>query len=271
MTQSNDEQRRLWAQEYVSIGEKLSTGTTRVWYAMSLFVGGAVAAAALMLVVADESFFGFIGTYVVGVGITIMLWLFVNWFARGERWVRKVLNERQDELEKELGFYAGRYFRQLDHKNKPEKRRWDDDFYRLFPSGRKHTLESLYKDYPVPSRTKRGWAFIDWAIRITMLLWAAVILVAFARWLLSIQPFGWSQIWHTQPSEFVTASVLLGVPALVIAVRALVVAACAVWRTRTAAPRVAARRIRDAASALLRVGPPSCSIDRETKDNEQEQ
>lgn len=179
------EQRQLWAEEYSSITHRLAASTARVWNAMLLFVGGAVAAAALILVGPGDSFFAFIGTYVVCVGIVIMLWLFVNWFVRGERRVRKVLNERQDEVEKELGFYSGRYFRQLDYKR--EEGQWPDEFDGL-PCERRQTLETLDSKYRTPPLTARGWAFIDWAIRTTMLLWAAVILVAFARWLCSIQP-----------------------------------------------------------------------------------
>lgn len=261
---SSREQRQLWAEEYSSITQRLATSTARVWNVMSIFVGGSIAAAAVFLLKESHGFSSFVSAYVIGAGIVVILWISLDWFVRRERWHKYILYGRQRQLEKRLNFYAGRFIHELDEKNREEK--WSGE-YGDFPPYEKGLL--AYLDWKYVHLPTKGWDFMTWAVRITMLIWAVVVARQFVQWLLcSLDAYTLSEMWHDW--RLPLAVVLLVVPALVIGVRALVVAACALWRTGITSPVVAARALVAGACALWRVGAPSCSIERERKPKERE-
>jgi hypothetical protein len=228
---SIEEQRHLWVQEYVRINHKCVTSGTWVWQSTAFLVGGAIASAGLILSIANHGFYTFIGAYILGMSIIAILWLFLNWFIRHERWRQYVLHTREEEIEKELNLYAGRYFVELDNKHKGENvsKDWSPEVEGFRPSMQAKLAELDKKYVPIG-----GFDFIEKAVWLTMLLWIVIIVKEFVQWLCyRIASHQLSEAWanHCLPTS---------IALLVIGVVGISVMFC-------------------------RVGIPSCSIDKSEK------
>jgi inner membrane protein involved in colicin E2 resistance len=118
----------------------------------------------------------FIGVYILGIGIMSILWLFLNRFVRRENWRKWVLYWHQREIEERLNLGASRYIHALDETFGAKQ-----DFSK-FPQDLRENLTRLAADKELSYVSPRGSIFIDWAVRITMLLWVAVMVIEFLRW-----------------------------------------------------------------------------------------
>ena len=172
----NEEQKRLLAKEYRDITQRIAASGTWVWTTLALFVAGAVAAAGFVLAAGGSSRFTFIGVFILGIGIMSILWLFLNLFVRRERWREWVLYWRQREIEEKLNLGAGRYIHALDEAFGAKQ-----DFSK-FPQDVRENLNRLINDKEFSYVSPRGSRFIDWVVRITMLLWVAVMVIEFFQW-----------------------------------------------------------------------------------------
>lgn len=171
----SEELKSLLVHEYRDITQRIVTSGTWVWQSMALFIGGAVAAAGLVLSLGEHGRLMYIGVYILGIGIMTILWLFLNRFVRREMWRKWVLYWRQREIEEKLNLGASRYIHALD------EYREKNDFSK-FPQDLRESLHRLANDKEYSHVSPRGSMFIDWAVRITMLLWVAVMVIEFLRW-----------------------------------------------------------------------------------------
>jgi hypothetical protein len=172
----SEEQKKLLAREYRDITQRIVASGTWVWQTMALLAGGFILAAALVLALGAPSRLEFIGVFVLGIGIMTILWLFLNRFVRRENWRKWVLYWRQREIEGELNLGASRYIHALDETFGAKQ-----DFSK-FPEDLRESLYRLVADKELSYVSPHGSRFIDWVVRITMLLWVAVMVVEFLRW-----------------------------------------------------------------------------------------
>jgi membrane protein YdbS with pleckstrin-like domain len=172
----SEEQRSLLAKEYRDITQRIAASGTWVWTTLALFVAGAVAAAGFVIAAGGSSRFTFIGVYILGIGVMTILWLFLNLFVRRERWREWVLYWRQREIEGKLNVGASRYIHALDE-TFGEKQ----DFSK-FPQDLRESLDKLVADKELSYVSPHGSTFLDWAVRITMLVWVAVMVIEFFQW-----------------------------------------------------------------------------------------
>jgi hypothetical protein len=169
-------QKNLLAKEYRDITQRIVASGTWVSQSMAVLIGSAVIAAALVLALGAPSRYEFIGVFILGIGIITILWLFLNRFVRRENWRRWVLYWRQREIEEKLNLGASRYVHALDETFGAKQ-----DFSK-FPQDLKEGLDRLAADKGLSYVSPRGSKFVDWAIRITMLIWVAVMVIEFLRW-----------------------------------------------------------------------------------------
>ena len=172
----SEEQKRLLAREYRDITQKVVASGTWVWQTLALFVGFAMVAAVLVLAMWEQSRLMYIGVYIFGIGIMTILWLYLNRFVRRENWRQWVLCWRQREIEGKLNLGASRYIHALD-----ETFGQKQDFSK-FPKDLKEGLDRLAADKELSYVSPHTHKFIDWVVRITMLLWVAVIVIEYLRW-----------------------------------------------------------------------------------------
>ena len=172
----SEEQKKLLAREYRDITQRIVASGTWVWQTMAVLAGGFILAAALILALGAPSRFEFIVVFILGIGIMTILWLFLNRFVRRENWRKWVLYWRQREIEENLNLGASRYIHALDETFGAKQ-----DFSK-FPQDLKEGLDRLAADKELSYVSPRGSRFMDWAIRITMLLWVSVMVVEFLRW-----------------------------------------------------------------------------------------
>lgn len=172
----SEEQKNLLVQEYRDITQRIVTSGTWVWQTMALLVGGFILAAVLVPTLGAPSRLAFIGVFILGIGIMTILWLFLNRFVRREMWRKWVLYWRQREIEEKLNLGASRYIHALDETFGAKQ-----DFSK-FPQDLKEGLDRLAADKELSYVSPRGSRFIDWVVRITMLLWVAVMVIEFLRW-----------------------------------------------------------------------------------------
>ena len=158
---------------------------------MSIFVGGSIAAAVVFLLKESHCFSSFVSAYIIGGGIVVMLWMFLGLFVRRERLQRYILYGRQRQLEERLNFYAGRFIHELDEKNR--KNKWSGE-YAHFPPHEKGLL--AYLDCKYVHLSTKGWDFMTWAVRIAMVIWAAVVALEFAQSWSGISALKHSGMWH---------------------------------------------------------------------------
>lgn len=186
------EQKGYWAYEYLRISEQLAAASARQWQATAFLVGGALAAAALVITLGHHDLSSFIQTLILGVGVSICLFLFKRWFLQRERWRDEILFAREQEIEEELDLLSGRYFIWLDEFKKrkieigdklseEERRKNEEKIKELLPQKVfenekiRSAIERLHRSHPSPGVV--GWSFVKWVVRVVILLWGILILI----------------------------------------------------------------------------------------------
>jgi hypothetical protein len=172
----SEEQKQLLAQEYRDITQRIVGSGAWVWQAMAVLVGGFILAAVLVLTLGTPSRLEFIGVFILGIGIMTILWLFLNRFVRREMWRKWVLYWRQREIEEKLNLGATRYIHALDETFGAKQ-----DFSK-FPQDLRESLTRLAADKELSYVSPHAHGFIDWVIRIAILIWMAVMVIEFLRW-----------------------------------------------------------------------------------------
>lgn len=164
--------------DYRRCSEHISTASIRTWQASAFLVGGAFAAAGLIIASGHHGLNTFISTAILGTGIIISLFLFKIWFLRRENWRTEILYKREEEIEGELGnMYSSRYVHWLDDKKKGIT---PNDI----PSEKEEIIETLHREFPSPGPTAKR--FSSWLPYIGIAVWIILIIAEASFFALSI-------------------------------------------------------------------------------------
>ena len=162
--------------EYLRISEQIAAAGARTWQAAAFLVGGAFAAAGLVVTRGQHGRDPFIQALILGVGIIVALLIFKFWHLRREDWRTDILYKREEEIEEELELYAGRYVLWLDHKK--QKGRLSANI----PNDKKKHMKKLNKDLPSPGPVARKFA--GWITFTGIGVWLCIIISEFSLWLI---------------------------------------------------------------------------------------
>jgi hypothetical protein len=100
--------RQLLAQEYLGLRQRIEDASTRRWHAAAILVGGAFAAAGLIISKQNHGGNAFWQALILGGPIIVVLFTFYHWYQRRFKHQIEVLHTRFRELEEQLGFHTDR-------------------------------------------------------------------------------------------------------------------------------------------------------------------
>ena len=168
----SEEDKQNLRTEYRRCSEHISAASTRTWQASAFLVGGAFAAAGLIIASGQHDRNTFITSSILGIGIIISLCLFKRWFLRREDWRTAILYKREEQIEKELGnIYSSQIIRLLDDKKKGN----------ILNDEEEKIIKDLHKELPSPGPTAKR--FSSWLPYIGIAIWIALIIAELHFWL----------------------------------------------------------------------------------------